>query len=783
MESLLVNRTSDEEWKLWLRMFSTELLRASPYHCHEHALQLALSHEPFARKLFFPAFAACYSKMSDALRRRIIENLTDILQGPKLPSEVVQELLNLSEFMERRETGPAVGGPVQQIPAAALDRVSGLFTLRVLTERSEGSKLFAKALYYLEVHFLALTQQYEKDLSKGRITPMSQDQWSAFFNVCTKIIELSNVLGQTESAMGVLAYVQRHYAQLNNNDSKHLNVRDAEMLEKLQWWSESLKAYAQRNRQDPSNTANVKGIMNAYSALGNFGRLLEVWRYRSNMYPAEASRIAASGARAAWLLEQWDDMRKAVVHMPKDGYLGTTALFYECVLLTQAGRFRDEQGFIDQCKKALDGDISALVGESYGRAYHLFVGIQQLSELEEIAIVRREHRLTEKDVKELWEARLVNMTQDPIEWLGVLANHTLVLPREAELGLWIRFVDHANAHGRNKMANEVLRKLVGGQDLTTLLASTKSPMLPLLAKAAVSNVYAEGKTDTAMELLTSYLNANSASKDPNIGHCFALKAEWQAASSYNGYPFNPAAVDEVVANLHKATTLFPANGDIWHSWAKLNHDIVIKRGGRSSMLPSVSVVFVDAALNGYLMSIKQEEKLQDVLGFLSLWFSTGAAWIKPKDDPQVTTIERVNVHVWLSVLPQIIARVTSPNPELADSVYKLLSIVAKAHPQALVYTLNSHYSPITEPTANDEPQKRRERLLEKVVEYHDFGRELVDTAALVCRELVRCAVHAGGICGGKTTRRMKKHRRNHSYRFARVKTTLADVMNLAITAR
>jgi FKBP12-rapamycin complex-associated protein len=50
----------------------------------------------------------------------------------------------------------------------------------------------------------------------------------------------------------------------------------------------------------------------------------------------------------------------------------------------QQGRYGEAQGFVDATRELLGVQLPALVGESYQRAYDVFVSVQELAEIEDI---------------------------------------------------------------------------------------------------------------------------------------------------------------------------------------------------------------------------------------------------------------------------------------------------------------------------------------------------------------------------------------------------------------
>ncbi|CAJ1013169.1 Domain (DUF3385)/FAT domain/FKBP12-rapamycin binding domain [Leishmania naiffi] len=751
LRSVLVarDRVTEEEWNMWLKQLAVELLRSSPSNAHGFAFALAQLHEPFARHMLHSAFAVCYAEMAPKTKDLVRTLLGNVLRSDRVPSEVLQELLNLSEYMERLEMrfNPKEGS---HSTYAGL-----LFDLKTLMESSERCNLYAKALHYVEIQFYEATYEYERNVMRGQVHPLLPEEWSRLLQWCEKSIYLCNLLGLRESAEGMLKYIQRNFSFLTGKPPSELPLMmDAQLLEKLQWWSQSLRAYEKGLQEEPNKFSNMVGFMRSLDNLGDYGRLLESWKlFHPHITRKEASELAPYGAHAAWLLRCWEDMEKITAYMTDDGYIGTTAVFYRAVLATHKLQFHDAVPLIQNCRKRLDSTLSALVAESYDRAYGLFVGIQQLSELEELAFVA-DNPQGLNHWQELWEKRLAAMAYEG--WPGTLANHTLVIPLGQELEMWLRFVSLSRVHGRDRTSRDILFELLGKRSIAAALEQPRLPQPPI-ALATCQHFYDINERERAVELLETYLKKmdqaapslpDTGDSQASLAMCHAKLASWLFTVAKKKRHNMDAHYREYIRHhLEKATSLDSTNGRIWHTWARFNHDLVThrSRGAASDVHRDEHVEHIVAAMDGYIRSVSFSQELEDMLGFLSLWFIHAAL---PQVQDNVTLqaeILQVSPTVWLKVIPQIIARLHSRDAVVSESVFQLLTIVAKAHPQALLYslnvTLNSSVRSAENNTAEQMERKQAaQRLLGRIKEMHNNGRMMVKDAALVCQELVRCAV-------------------------------------------
>jgi hypothetical protein len=100
------------------------------------------------------------------------------------------------------------------------------------------------------------------------------------------------------------------------------------------------------------------------------------------------------------------------------------------------------------------------------------------------------------------------------------------------------------------------------------------------------------------------------------------------------------------------------------------------------------------AIKGFVKSIILGQNqplanlLQDILRLLTLWFSYGT-----KKGVLVileAELDKISSDNWLSVIPQLIARIHVKSPEISGLLRKLLIKVAAVHPQALVFLSFAH---------------------------------------------------------------------------------------------
>lgn len=102
---------------------------------------------------------------------------------------------------------------------------------------------------------------------------------------------------------------------------------------------------------------------------------------RNAMQMATRKQIAPLAASAAINLMRWDYLERYVSVIEENRVHGN---FYRAVLAVHRTQYSHARRYIDRACELLDTNLTALVGESYGRAYSSIVRLQQLMELNEV---------------------------------------------------------------------------------------------------------------------------------------------------------------------------------------------------------------------------------------------------------------------------------------------------------------------------------------------------------------------------------------------------------------
>ena len=392
------------DWHEWMRRLSVEMLRQSPSSALRACAELAHAYQPLARELFNAAFLSCWSELGEeGYQESLVASLETVLDAENMSLEVLQPLLNLAEFME------LVDKPLP-------------IDIRKLGALAEKCHAYAKALHYREVEF----HTYPADTIEA-------------------LISINNHLQQPEAAKGILTYAWQLY-QVELKESWY---------EKLQRWTDARLAYERKQREDPGNLAWTVGCMRCHHALGDWETLCnlaqDTWRMEELEHDissrAEVARLAAA---AAWNLRKWDEMELYCASMPEDN--AETSLF-RAVLAVHTRRFSAAQNHIDQARRQLDSEFTALVGESYHRAYRVMISVLQLAELEEI-IQHKEHpyAMPLSLLVRMWQHRIGQVQRDADVWQEILSVRYLAVPPANDPRTWLKFCSLCRKSGRSSLS-------------------------------------------------------------------------------------------------------------------------------------------------------------------------------------------------------------------------------------------------------------------------------------------------------------------------------------------
>ncbi|KAK9453987.1 armadillo-type protein [Dipodascopsis uninucleata] len=472
-------KSTRDDWQEWIRRLSVELLKESPSHALRACASLAGVYYPLAKDLFNVSFVSCWSELYDQYQDELVRAIEMALMSPKIPPEILQTLLNLAEFMEHDDK------------ALPMD-------IRTLGQYATRCHAYAKALHYKELEFI-----------QEPTTPTIE-----------ALISINNQLQQSDAAVGILKHAQQHH---------DLQLKET-WYEKLQRWEDALDAYNRREKDDPNSLDITMGKMRCLHALGEWDLLSQLahdkWTHSSNDIRRSIAPLAAA---AAWGLGQWDRM-DTYIHVMKQE--SPDRSFFNAILSLHRNHFEESAQHIVKARDLLITELTALVGESYNRAYGVVVRVQMLSELEEIITYKKAADDPEQQriMRKTWTKRLKGCQRNVDIWQRMLKVRALVVKPRQDMEMWIKFANLCRKSGRMGLAEKSLNSLVDEPDpLSPSPTYSRAP--PQVVYAQLKYMWATGIQTEALDHLCEFTSKMSQDLGLNTTELMNTNSELSITSS------------------------------------------------------------------------------------------------------------------------------------------------------------------------------------------------------------------------------------------------------------
>ncbi|KAG0688350.1 phosphatidylinositol kinase- protein kinase tor1 [Pichia californica] len=714
------SKRTKEDWQEWMRKLTIELLKESPSQSLRACTSLASVYPQLAKDLFNCAFASCWNELHIQYQGELAQSLCIALSSVNSSPEIHQALLNLTEFLEHDE---------KSLP----------IRIQTLGQYAQRSHAYAKALHYKELEFIQ----------------------EPSIPTIESLISINNQLQQSDAAIGILKYAQEHHG---------LQLKET-WYEKLQRWDDALHAYNEREKEEPNSTEITMGKMRCLHALGEWESLSMLAREKWDNSSADIKRaIAPLAAAAAWGLRQWEKMDTYIAVMKKDS---PDKAFFNAILSLHNNNFDEASLQINQARDLLATEVTALVSESYNRAYGVVVRVQMLAELEEIIKYKCLPQGSEKRVHiiDTWNKRLLGCQKNVDIWQRMLKARALVVKPKQDMEIWIKFANLCRKSGRLRLAEKSLNALLDEGSA----GKPGNKASPHVVYAQLKYMWSRGQQAEALSHLVDFtsklsrdlgLNENEAITQPlptnipgiteNIekftkllARCYLKQGEWKIAMD-EGWIENEAP--SILGSFLLATHYDPKWYKAWHNWALANFEVISPQSkhrqnyilngnatadGNGEMQHhninmNMILRYVVPAVKGFFHSIalSYSNPLQDTLRLLTLWLDFGG--VEEVANALQEGLQMVKVDTWLDVIPQLISHIHQPDPIVSHSLLGLLSDLGRAHPQALVYPLTV--------AIKAESVSRQKAALTIIDKMRAHSSTLVDQADMVSNELIRVSV-------------------------------------------
>jgi hypothetical protein len=129
-------------------------------------------------------------------------------------------------------------------------------------------------------------------------------------------------------------------------------------------------------------------------------------------------------------------------------------------------------------------------------------------------------------------------------------------------------------------------------------------------------------------------------------------------------------------------------------------------------------------------SSDSSKTLQNTLRLMKIWFEHGD--YARIDEIVRDSITRINLRVWINVIPQLLARIDIKKPMIKTLLLDLLERVSQRYPQALLYSLS-----VSKKSRTKERREAADALVSKMKLTQGT---LIEQANMVSDELIRAAI-------------------------------------------
>eukprot|EP01125_Pyxidicula_operculata_P006159 TRINITY_DN2146_c0_g2_i1.p1 TRINITY_DN2146_c0_g2~~TRINITY_DN2146_c0_g2_i1.p1 ORF type:complete len:2397 (-),score=492.72 TRINITY_DN2146_c0_g2_i1:292-6513(-) len=674
------------DWDEWFRKLSLTVLQESPSEAIRSCASLAMSNNQVTLELFNAGFVSCWDKLTEENKADVSQSLAIALKSNTVPIEILHTLLDLAEYMERSE---------KRLP---LD-------IELLGSLSQKCQALAKALYYKEKE--AKKEKHESDV----ITKKTLEN----------LITINDQLGQYEAAQGLF-----HHA-------KELKIEENQWYEKLRKYPKALREYERLQEQNPSDMKATLGRIRCLNSLGKWEELVDlVETTRENLASQQQHlplEIISFALESSVILGKWESMEKNVKVTDKHSFEGA---FYRAILYVHKDDHDKSYKFLSKARDLIAPQLTALIGESYRRAYDVVVKVQQLTELEEIMSFKTAKEERQMMIKKLWRNRLNGVERNVEVWQSILATRSLVLPPSKDPTTWVKFANLVRKTRRFRRAHRILSTLlVEGKNLNPTDPIPEDAN-PIVKYAFINLLWSRNLRDLAYSRMTDWVKEFPHLKEEKLdsklqSKCYVKLASWQLELHDS---LDESIIPSMVEACDSALGLTPDWHKAWHTWAILHYRILKHYAKQDENSPKL-LQHLYPAVNGFIKSISLApgSNLQDTLRFLTLWFTYGHT---KEVESVISQIDKINIDIWLMVIPQMIARIHIQVKSVRNGIQQILFNLGKAHPQALVF-------PIT--VALKSPFKQRHQAAQTVLDnMQQHSAQLVSEALTVGDELIRVAI-------------------------------------------
>ncbi|KAH0787702.1 PIKK family atypical protein kinase [Histomonas meleagridis] len=503
------------------------------------------------------------------------------------------------------------------------------------------------------------------------------------------LIQINQKLGLTLAANGIL------------RSAKPNTPKDV-LSEKLGLWKDALNSYELKLKESPNDSKLYHRKLHCLKELLKFKELNEITLNSGTVYEASA----------AWNLMDYERFKNIVEKLNEKDEKYFKAIYYLMI-----DEFDKSKEMISLIQNDYIDKLFPIISEDYERIISDFSYVSSISLLEQAITYKKMLKLQKSPIPnernyatkridnfiKKWDV-LFNITHDETGIMyQFLTIETFILGLKQTKNHFIRFIEAAIDKKDFSIASSTIQYLQSKIKPTSKF-NTKLKYYESILKRE------ESKPGAVSELS----NLISTIKDESfLSKAITTLCDWLIEDKR--YP--------------DAYELLKNNGNIIHNeasltWSRVNM-ILYEVTKEPHYLSESFKTSMDLLSNFSTIS----SPLTYALRVLSTLFRKGNTEIYEIFE---TKVSQIPVHIWVEVIPQLIARLTSGIPELRRIVNNLICSIGEEHPQVVLYSLLVPYK-----SDNSDKSCIAKESFDKLRLKYPV---IVDGVLRLARELMRVAV-------------------------------------------
>eukprot|EP01127_Copromyxa_protea_P021217 TRINITY_DN7249_c0_g1_i1.p1 TRINITY_DN7249_c0_g1~~TRINITY_DN7249_c0_g1_i1.p1 ORF type:complete len:2507 (+),score=519.55 TRINITY_DN7249_c0_g1_i1:98-7618(+) len=753
------------DWYEWMSRVSITMLRESPATALRIMTGLAMVHPTVAQNLFSVSFMSCWDQLKEKEKEQVVVFIHRALSSSKITAKVLHRLLDLTEFMERAE---------KPLP---LDN-------NILGELAHRAGAYAKALYYFEKEFKESPQPHLEQFHNLITVNDKLGQHEAGNGLLKKAKAIPSV-GTVNIPIAWYEKIQNWSEVLSvynaNQEREPTNLLI--MLDRMrclfhlgEWRQLSVLASRAQTLNSESDT-ELKNMITLFQlkACLNLGKLDALRTHISNL---DEKSFDSSFFQAVTCIHEGNyasaqtaiDKARGIAAGQLTTLVGESYnRAYDVIVSVQ--QLRELEEIIEFLQKPVISSGLECTGlyASQNITNHVAGSVSSTSP--------ENHMLRRETFKNLWYTRLREVRRDTETWKNILSTHALISSPKLSPHLWLKFSNLMRKKKDFARASKLLETLLVDEDESesgsihetgssdTLHEGRTPKIIPIPTKgdgrvyySYLNLLWDEGgeRKMVAFKQMSSWItrfkiynnnpyNEHEKEKETDDdlsaggraesdyvskslqARCYAKLAHWYL--ELHEQDLDESHIPIMIETSKQALEYDPNWHKSWRTWAITNYTALQYYSKKSENHPKIAMHHLPA-VSGFIRSIalSPRENLQDTLRLLTLWFGYG--YSKEIDTAIRESFKTLNIDTWLSVLPQLIARIHVSH--VRTGVNQLLSKLGEKHPQALVF-------PIT--VALKDPMRTRVTAAHAIMnELKQHSSKLLQEAAFVSKELIEISV-------------------------------------------